>query len=98
MFELTPLICKCCLSSILLDQTCQRLLPAVEVASMGECDNVGGVNLKPTSSCHILSLVLMFCVYCLGPERRALIDVHWCIYTTRANSCSFGLCMNIIKS
>ena len=39
MFELTPLIGECCLSSILLDQTCQRLLPAVEVASMGECDN-----------------------------------------------------------
>ena len=41
---------------------CQRLLLAVENDSTGECDNVGGVNLKPTSSCHILSLVFMFCV------------------------------------
>ena len=43
---------------------CQRLLQAVEAASTGECDNVGGVNLKPTYSCHILSRVFMFCVYC----------------------------------
>ena len=39
---------------------CQRLLQAVEAASTGEY----GVNLKPTYSCHILSRVFMFCVYC----------------------------------
>ena len=30
---------------------CHWLLPAVEAASTSEYDNVGGINLKPTSSC-----------------------------------------------